>query len=128
MAKSTPAISDTEWLVMQVLWDRSPLTANEVVDALAVKHARKTWHPRTVKTMLNRLITKGALGFTTEGKRYLYRPAVTRAACVRQESQSFTNRVFEGATAPMISYLVKQSRLSAEELDQLKRILDDKGK
>ena len=67
-----PTISDAEWEVMAVLWTTSPLTANEVVDRL---EGRKTWSPRTVKTLLNRLVNKKALAYETRGNRYLYRPA-----------------------------------------------------
>src|SRR5687767_6134426 len=95
MPKRPPAISDAEWQVMDVIWGRSPVTANEVVARLA---GRADWSPRTVKTMLNRLVNKGALAFQAEGKRYLYEPAVSREACVRDESSSFLARVFGGAT------------------------------
>ena len=121
---NAPAISDAEWQVMQVLWDRSPRTANDVVDALA---PLTDWHPRTVKTMLNRLVKKQALGFTVDGNRYLYRPRVTRQACMGREIGSLKQRLFDGATAPMLAYLVRHHRLSADEIDQLKRILDEQG-
>ena len=70
-----PSISDAEWEVMNVLWGDSPLMASEVVARLA---GRKGWSPRTVKTLLGRLAAKHALEFEARGKRYLYRPAVTR--------------------------------------------------
>ncbi len=107
---------------MNVLWESSPLGASEVVDALASQH---DWHPRTIKTMLNRLAKKGALTFTRDGKRYLYRPAVTREEAVRHEVRSLRDRVFDGAAAPMLAYLVNQQKLSPDELDELKRILDE---
>src|SRR5689334_13611506 len=99
----TPSISEAEWEVMTVLWLRSPETAAEVIEALA---ERKRWNPRTIKTLLNRLVKKGALGFSTEGKRYLYRPKVTRAQCVRAEGRSFLNRVFGGEAGAMLCQFV----------------------
>ncbi|HUU60035.1 MAG TPA: BlaI/MecI/CopY family transcriptional regulator [Phycisphaerae bacterium] len=122
MAK-LPRISDAEWEVMNVIWDEAPLTASEVVEALA---GHRDWSPRTIKTMLNRLVRKGVLAFQSQGKRYLYRPNVTQAECVRQESQSFLERVFGGQAAPMLVQLVRSADLSADEIDQLRKILRTK--
>src|SRR5690349_16856841 len=96
-----PSISDAEWEVMNVLWGAAaPLMASDVVDRLA---APGGWSPRTVKTLLNRLVKKRALAFEVHGKRYLYRPAVRREQCVRAESRSFLARVFGGAVGPMLA-------------------------
>jgi BlaI family transcriptional regulator, penicillinase repressor len=124
MAK-IPRISEAEWQVMDVLWQRSPQTANEVVEALA---RRVDWEPATIKTMLNRLVKKGALKFKTEGKRYLYAPAVTRDACVRTEGRSFLDRVFGGAAGPLIAHFVEDANLSKDEITELRRMLDRKGR
>lgn len=120
-----PNISDAEWEVMRILWSRSPLAANEVVEALA---GRKEWSPRTVKTLLNRLVKKGALAYEEQGNRYLYRPAVSEEACVGSESRSFLERVFGGAAGPMLNHFVRHARLSRDEIAELKRILDRKEK
>ena len=124
MAK-VPRISEAEWQVMDVLWTRSPLAANEIVAALA---ARCDWEPATIKTMLNRLVKKGALKFKAQGKRYLYAPAVSRDACVRTEGRSFVDRVFGGAAGAMIAHFVEDAKLSRDEIDQLRRLLDRKGR
>jgi BlaI family penicillinase repressor len=116
-----PAISDAEWEVMQVLWEAAPLTANEVVDRVA---GRKDWNPRTVKTLLNRLVNKGALGFEAEGKRYHYYPTVTRDACIRSESRSFLSRVFGGAVGPMLAHFVSEATLTADDIRQLRELLE----
>jgi BlaI family transcriptional regulator, penicillinase repressor len=118
-----PAISDAEWEVMNVLWSHSPLTAGEVVEGLKDK---KQWSPRTVKTLLNRLVKKGALAFSTQGNRYLYRPAVTRESCVRTESRSFLSRVFGDEVGPMLLQFVRQADLSPKEIEELTRALKDK--
>ena len=124
MAK-IPRISEAEWHVMDVLWTRSPQTANEIVEQLA----RQTdWEPATIKTMLNRLVKKGALKFKAEGKRYLYAPAVTRDACVRTEGRSFLDRVFGGAAGPLIAHFVEDANLSRDEIAELRRLLDRKGR
>ena len=106
---------------MQVLWREAPLTANDVVDRVAEKNS---WNPRTVKTLINRLVKKGALGFETEGNRYRYSPRVSREECVRRESRSFVSRVFGGAVGPMITHLVSEAPLSEQEIRQLREILD----
>jgi BlaI family penicillinase repressor len=121
--KETPGISDAEWQVMKVIWEDHPVTASEVVDRLA---GRRHWSPRTIKTMLNRLVRKGALTFQAEGKRYLYFPAVSRQECVRAESQSFLHRVFEGSAGPMLVHFVRNARLTRRDVETLRRILDEK--
>ena len=121
-----PAIADSEWDVMNVLWSAgAPLAASDVVARLA---GVRDWSPRTVKTLLNRLINKGALAYEAEGKRYLYRPRVSREQCVRDETRSFLSRVFAGAPGPMLLQFVAQAKLSPDEIDALKRLLDKKAR
>lgn len=115
-----PEISDAEWFVMRAVWDKHPQTAQEIVAAL---ESAQDWNPRTIKTMLNRLIKKGALGFRTEGKRYLYFPRVKQSECVRAESKSFLKRVFGGALAPMVAHFVDTDELSEADLEELRRLL-----
>jgi BlaI family penicillinase repressor len=120
-----PRISEAEWVVMKVLWEHSPRTAGDVVAALA---SQTQWKGPTVKTMLNRLARKGALKFETQGKRYLYRPAVSRAICQRGESRSFARRVFGGEIASMLAHFVQDSKLSQKQIDELRRLLDEKAR
>lgn len=108
---------------MQVLWDASPLTANEVIERVAAKNR---WSPRTVKTLLNRLVKKGALGFQVEGKRYHYFPKASRDECIRQESRSFLRRVFGGQAPAMLAHFVSETPLTPEEIHQLRKLLDQR--
>ena len=108
MAK-TPQISEAEGEVMQVLWERSPLTGSEVADALC---ERMQWHPKTVKTLLGRLVRKGALRYREEGNRYLYQPAYPRELYVDQETRSFLDRVFGGDATAALVHFVEASDLS----------------
>src|SRR4051812_4524512 len=113
MARNQPNISDAEWQVMDAVWAGSPRTASGVV----ARPAGPTgWTPRTIKTMLNRLVRKGALGFKAEGKRYLYEPRVSRADCVRAQSRSFLSRVFGGATGAALLHFVEEHDLSPAEI------------
>ena len=124
MAK-LPRISDAEWLVMETLWSDSPRTANEVVDALA---NQSDWSAATIKTMLNRLVKKGALKFKADGKRYLYTPAVSRDACVRSETRGLVDRLFGGSVAPLLAHFVEDHKLTRAEIEQLRKLLDRKGR
>lgn len=119
----TPPITDAEWEVMNVLWERSPSTATELADALC---AKMDWHPKTLKTLLGRLVKKGVLRYRTEGNRYVYSPAIPRQRYVKEETASFVERVFGGEATPMLVHFVRNTRLTKEEIDELRRILDEK--
>jgi BlaI family penicillinase repressor len=121
----SPQISDAEWDVMKVVWERQPVPASDVVEQLG---RERGWAPRTVKTMLNRLVGKGALVYAVDGKRFLYSAKVNRDACVRRESRSFLSRVFDGSVTPAVVHLLTHSKLSDEELKQLRRVLDAEAK
>jgi BlaI family transcriptional regulator, penicillinase repressor len=122
---TVPQISDAEWAVMTAVWERQPVPASDIIERL---RREQGWAPRTVKTMLNRLFAKGALGYEVDGKRFLYSAKVKREACIRQESRSFLSRVFGGAVTPAVVHLLTHSKLSEDELKQLRRILDGEAK
>lgn len=116
----TPRISETEWEIMKVCWLKSPSTAQEIIDTLV---AGAAWHPKTVKTLLNRLVKKRALGFKKQGRAYLYHPLVAEKDCVTSESESFLDRVFGGSLHPMLAHFVEARKLSPAEITQLKQLL-----
>ena len=116
-------ISDAEWIVMNLIWQSQPIDASQVVERLAKANG---WSPATVKTMLHRLVKKGALSHRADGKKYLYRSNVRRNDCIRKASRSFLERVFGGEAAPALLHLVKSSKLSAEEVAELRALLDEK--
>ncbi|MGA3179277.1 MAG: BlaI/MecI/CopY family transcriptional regulator [Verrucomicrobiota bacterium] len=124
-SRKTVRISESEWQVMSLVWGRSPIAAGEIVEALS---PRTGWHSRTIRTLLDRLVRKGALRASPDGKRYLYEPRLSMEACVRQESRSFLRRVFAGEPAPMLLHLVREAKLSHEEIKELKRLLSEKEK
>ncbi len=109
---------------MKVVWTRIPSSAGDIIETLTDKDP--TWNPRTVKTFLNRLVRKGALGFRKEGRAYLYRPLVKEEECVDAASESFLERVFGGSLRPMLAHFVERKKLSAEELRELKQLLQDR--
>jgi BlaI family penicillinase repressor len=118
--RTIPKISEAEWEIMKILWASAPLNAAAIIDQL---NAKESWHPRTVKTLLNRLVKKKALRFQKSGREYLYEPAVSEKACVRAESESFLQRVFGGALQPMLAHLVEERKLTPKEIKELKQIL-----
>lgn len=123
---NVPQISDSEWEVMKVLWAaKSPVTAQEVIDQIA---SPNQWSPRTVKTLLNRLLKKNAVTFKKDGKMYYYAPLVTEEECYRMERQSFLQRTYNGALAPMLMHFLKDEKLTKDEIEELKKILDEKAK
>ena len=123
--RKMPKISESEWQVMRLLWAKSPLTANQVVEALS---ATSKWKPKTIKTLLSRLVEKEAVGYEKKGREYHYYPLVAEAACVKAERRSFLQRVYGGATKPMLAAFLEDEDLSPEDIKDLKRILDRKGR
>jgi BlaI family transcriptional regulator, penicillinase repressor len=119
----TSRISDAEWQVMQIVWDRAPVAAAEVIKSL---EGRSGWNHRTIRTLLNRLVNKNVLAYEVDGNRYLYRPKVVRDRCVREESRSFLKKVFGGDTASLLLHFAQNSQLSKKGAAELRRILDER--
>ena len=129
-----PQISDAEWEVMKVVWDHGPLTAGDVVRQLSEARGgaagaggagESAWAPRTIKTLLSRLVKKRAVEVKTspDGKKFLYRARVSREECVRQESRSFISRVFDGSVAPALLHFLQGARLSRDDIQRLRETL-----
>jgi BlaI family penicillinase repressor len=116
-------ISDAEWRVCRVLWRDSPLTAGEIIERM---EGETDWTPRTIKTLLNRLITKNVLGFETQGRGYLYFPLLDEEECLHVHTQSFVERFFDGAAATMLASFIEHQELSDGDIAELKAILEKK--
>lgn len=121
--KRIPRISDAEWEVMQVVWQRESCSASDVITALNQRGAG--WHPKTVKAFLNRLVRKKALGFKLDGRAYRYYPLVRQGECAEAASVSFLERVFGGSLKPMVAHFVARKHLTQKEIRELKELLDD---
>lgn len=117
-----PDIAESEWSIMEALWESNPQTASEVTKTL---RPTMNWAENTVRTLLTRLVEKGALktGENASGTR-TFLPAVKREACVRAEGESFMQRMFGGAAKPLLVHFAQNSKLTAEEVRELKKILD----
>jgi BlaI family penicillinase repressor len=122
--KKLPKISESEWLVMRVLWSKSPLAANDVFEQLAGK---TKWKFKTVKTLIDRLTQKGAVKFEKDGRRHKYYPAVAEADCVATETRSFIRRVYGGIAKPMLAAFIEDAELSPEDISELREILEQKA-
>lgn len=113
-------ISEAEHQVMEVLWAESPLAATEVAGRV---DAARGWSARTVKTLLSRLLAKGAVEHEEEGRRYLYRPVVSREAFVARESGRLIDRVFGGKVSPLVAHLAEQNRLTPADVEEIEALL-----
>jgi len=113
-------ISPAELEVLKVLWQQAPISANQVVERLA---DASTWHEKTVKTLLNRLVAKQAVSFEKDGRMYLYSPVVQQTDYQHKESQSFIQRVFAGRLAPLVAGFARHEQLSKDDVAELKALL-----
>jgi BlaI family penicillinase repressor len=106
---------------MKVVWAKAPCSAGDIIETLS--SADPTWHPKTVKTFLNRLVRKKALGFRKDGRAYLYEPLLAEKECIDAASESFLERVFGGSLRPMLAHFVERKKLSADEIRELRQVL-----
>ena len=118
-------ISEAEHAVMEALWVKSPLTAAEVCESVC---AERQWSMPTVKTLLSRLVNKGAVGTEPDGRRFLYRPLLERADYVGGESRRFVDRLFGGRAAPLFAQLAESEALSNEDIAEIERLLREMRK
>jgi BlaI family penicillinase repressor len=113
-------ISTAESRVMEALWQRSPRTAEDIVAEIA---GPQGWSEATVKSLINRLLTKGAITAEQSGRRYLYRPCLDRSAYLSHESRGLLDRLFDGRIAPLVSHFSKTDQLTPEDIAELKRLI-----
>ena len=113
-------ISDAEHAVMEVLWEEAPLAAADVVERV---DPERGWSVRTVKTLLSRLLAKGALVHEEEGRRYLYRPTISRDEFVARESTKLLDRMFGGRVTPLVAHLAERDQLSPKDIEEIEALL-----
>jgi len=115
-------ISDAEHAVMEVLWDESPLTANDVAERVAPSRG---WSANTVKTLLGRLLAKNTIAAEEDGRRYLYRPLVERGDYVEGESRRLIDRLFGGKLTPLVAHLAERDALTDEDIAEIEALLKE---
>jgi len=118
-------ISDAEHAVMEALWERSPQTAVEVCDSVC---GERGWSMPTVKTLLSRLVAKGAVGTEPDGRRFLYSPLLERDAYVGGESRRLVDRLFGGRAAPLFAHLAEAEALSDDDIAEIEKLLREMRK
>lgn len=116
-----PKISNAEWEIMKIIWINSNISSINIIKQLKDK---SEWKPATVKTLINRLLTKSAIGFNKIGYEYLYFPLVSEDDCIKLESQSFINRVFNGSIKSMILTFAQSEEISETDIVELKTLLE----
>ena len=116
-----PNISEAEWKIMKLLWKKAPQPAYDLIQQLT---QTEDWSSRTIKTLLNRLLKKGALKHETYKNLYLYSPAVREADCVKAETASFLDQVFDGSLSSMMLHFAQNEKMSKSEIEELKDILN----
>lgn len=125
MADRIPSISESEWEVMTVLWHDSPKTANEVILSL---QERTDWKPKTIRTLLDRLVHKNVVGVNKNQRIYTFFPLYSQDECQRAEAQSFIKRIYGGTVKSMLVQFIQEDSLSDEEINELRTILAKKQK
>lgn len=116
----TMQISNAESIVMEQLWRESPQSAEQIVAHLADANA---WQEATVKTLLNRLLKKGAISAVKDGRRYLYAPRLARSAYVEAQSEDLLGRLFGGRLAPLVMHFSERHKLSKRDIAELKQLI-----
>lgn len=122
---AAPKISDAEWTVMKVLWERGSSTLAEVVKDL---EGRLHWKPRTVQSLIRRLADKGALAVETSGREFRYSPVVDQDQCQHEESRSFLDRVFNGRLTPFVAGMMERDDVTKDDLAALREMLNQAEK
>jgi predicted transcriptional regulator len=117
-------ISNAEFEVLEAIWIGYPASAKEVIKRLNSQLTQdKQWHDKTVKTLLNRLVKKQAIGFEKQQRSYLYSPLLERDAYTLKESKSFIERMFGGKVAPLVAGFAKQNDLKKDDIEALKSLI-----
>lgn len=120
-----PQISEAEYEVMKIVWDHAPVSTNEVVERLVKV---KDWSPKTIQTMLLRLVKKKVLTYHKESRVFVYEPLVKKEDYISGESSIFLKKFYGGNLRSMVLNFVEQDRLSEEDIEELKEILENRRK
>lgn len=125
MGKEIPKISEAEVEIMKVLWAKAPQTANEIIESLELK---MDWKPKTIRTLINRLVQKEAVSYHQEnGRMYEYYPLVSQERFLQVETKSLLKRFYGASFKPLLVNFLKEESLSPEDIHELKQILDQKS-
>ncbi len=115
-----PQISEAEYEVMKVVWKYAPISTNEITDRLT---QTTNWRPKTIQTLIKRLVTKGALTYEKQSRVFVYTPLIDEKEYIGQESHSFLERYYDGDITAMLSSYIENDKLSESEIDTLRSLL-----
>ncbi len=121
--KKLPQISEAEFEVMKIVWENAPVSTNDITDRLV---QTTDWSPKTIQTLIRRLVSKGALTYEKNGRVFVYTPKVSEDEYLRQKSSSFISRYFGGDFSAMFSSYLGNDELTDDELKNLKGIIEDR--
>lgn len=121
--KTLPQISEAEYEVMKIVWKYAPVSTNEITEKLL---QTTSWSPKTIQTLIKRLVKKGVLTYEKQSRMFVYTPTVKEKEYVGQEINSFLKRYYDGDITAMVSAYIENDRLSESELDTLRNLLSQK--
>ena len=108
---------------MKIVWDKHPITASEIISDL---ENQKTWMPKTIKSLISRLVKKDVLHYEEKQRAYYYYPLVSKEECIKEESKSFIKKVYSGAVKSMLVNFINDNELSEEDVMELQKILQER--
>ena len=120
-----PQISEAEYEVMKIVWKHAPINTNEITEKLLQS---TSWSPKTIQTLIKRLVTKGVLTYEKQSRVFVYTPLVKERECICQESNSFLNRYYDGDITAMLSAYIENDKLTEPEIETLRSLLSKRGK
>ncbi len=115
-------ISDSEKIIMDCLWETSPLSAKQIIDRL---DSGLNWHDKTVKTLLNRLLKKKAIHFQKNGREYIYQPVLKKHEFAKTAAEKFVSKIFNGSVTSLVAAFSKSEKLTSGDLKQLKKLIQE---
>lgn len=113
-------ISNSEQQLLDILWNESPLTVGQIIERVQLS---TDWHANTIKTMLTRLVTKGAVERNKDGGRFFYSASISRDEIISEETSGFLSRFFDGKMAPLVAHFAKNKQMSKDDLAEIEAIL-----
>jgi BlaI family transcriptional regulator, penicillinase repressor len=123
--REIPQISEAELQVMKVIWAKGEATSAHVIEALS---QATDWKPKTIQTLITRLTAKGAVqAEPTGGKAYVYSPLVSESQYKAHANESFLKKLYDGSAKLMLTSFIKEQKLSREEIENLKKLLEEEG-
>lgn len=123
MTNKIPTISESEWEVLRVLWEKAPRTANEIISSLP---EQTNWKPKTIRTLLDRLTKKEVVGVHKDQRVYTFYPIYSQNECQHAKTESFVKRIYDGTFKSMLVQFIQDEDLSDDDIKELRSILDNK--